>query len=634
MMYAYAGKILRVNLTTGKVSTEPLTEEMAKNYIGGIGLGIRLLMDNSKPGVDAFDPDNPIIYLTGPLSGTLGPTGGNSYAVVSKSPETGGVANAEAHGFFGPDLKRAGYDAVIITGKAPKLSYLWIDDDKVEIRNAEYLQYQTVNETDHMIRDELGDFYIRVSAIGEAGEKLCRFAAIINDEFRAIGRAGMGGVMGSKNLKAVAVRGTHDVNVADMDKFKEFIKMIYERMKGPATKKYKTLGTPQNVLVLNSLNALATRNFSNSQFEGAERVSGEWLNEHYVKKIVGCATCGMRCDHIAVVPEGPYQGSTSRLEFECLWSMGPLCGVDRLDAVIEAMRIVNEYGMDGISIGVVVAFAMDCYEHGVITKEQTDGIDLRFGNPEALIAIIHKIGKREGWLGNALAEGVAKAAEIIGGDAWKYACHIKGLELPGYDLRTLKTAALGFSVSFRGACHLRNGAYSPDVKGKVNRFKIEAGRGKMIVPDGHIYNVIDSLIVCKFSRGTYYDGLKDLANYYTLATGIPMTAEGLDKAGERIENLARLFNIREGKGTREYDTLPWKVKNVPVPEEGVAKGVCVNDEEFQLGLDDYYAARGWDSNGVPTLEKLKELGLEADAGIVKDFLKKEMVQPAAAGGKA
>jgi aldehyde:ferredoxin oxidoreductase len=633
-MYAYAGRIMRVNLTSGKVSTEPLREEMAKNYIGGIGLGIRLLMDNSKPGVDAFDPDNPIIYLTGPLSGTLGPTGGNSYAVVSKSPATGGVGNAEAHGFFGPDLKRAGYDAVIITGKAPKLSYLWIDDDKVEIRNAEHLQYKTVNETDHMIREELGDFYIRVSAIGEAGERLCRFAAIINDEFRAIGRAGMGGIMGSKNLKAVAVRGTHDVNVADMDGFREFIKMIYERMKGPATKKYKTLGTPENVLVLNSLAALATRNWTNATFEGAERVSGEYLNEHYVKKIVGCATCGMRCDHIAVVPEGPYAGSTSRLEFECLWSMGPLCGIDRLDAVIEAMRITNEYGMDGISIGVVVAFAMDCYEHGIITKEQTDGIDLRFGNAEALIAIIHKIGKREGWLGNILAEGTAKAAELIGGDAYKYACHIKGLELPGYDLRTLKTAALGFSVSFRGACHLRNGAYSPDVKGKVNRFKIEPGRGKMIVPDGHIYNVIDSLIVCKFSRGTYYDGLKDLANYYTLATGIPMTAEELDKAGERIENLARLFNIREGKGTREYDTLPWKIKNTPVPDDGPAKGVCVSDEEFQLGLDDYYAARGWDINGVPTPEKLEEVGLEADAYVVKDLVKKELVKPVAKGGEA
>jgi len=616
-MFAYAGKILRVDLTTGKVSTEPLSEQMAKSYIGGIGLGIRLLMDASKPGTDAFDPGNPIIFATGPLSGTMGPTAGNGYAVVSKSPATGGVGEAKAHGFFGPDLKRAGYDAVIITGKADKLSYLWIDDDKVQIMNAEHMTGKSPYETDMQIREELGDYYIRVSAIGEAGEKLSRIACIINDEFRAIGRTGMGAVMGSKNLKAVAVRGTKDVNVADMEGFMEFVKMIHERMKGPATKKYKTLGTPQNVLVLNSLSALATRNFSNAQFEGAEKVSGEYLNEHYVKKIVGCATCGMRCDHIAVVPEGPYQGSTSRLEFECLWSMGPLCGVDRLDAIIEAMRIVNEYGMDGISIGVVVAFAMDCYENGVITKEQTDGIDLSFGNAEALIAIIHKIGKREGWLGNILAEGVAKAAEIIGGDAYKYACHIKGLELPGYDLRTLKTAALGFSVSFRGACHLRNGAYSPDVKGKVNRFKIEKGRGKMIVPDGHVYNVIDSLIVCKFSRGTYYDGMKDLANYYTLATGIPMTEEELEKDGERIENLARLFNIREGKGTREFDTLPWKIMNTPVPEEGPAKGVVVSEEEFQMGLDDYYAARGWTIDGVPTVEKLEEVGLTEYASIVK-----------------
>jgi aldehyde:ferredoxin oxidoreductase len=616
-MFAYAGKILRVNLTNGKVSTEPLSEEMAKSYIGGIGLGIRLLMDNSKPGTDPFDPDNPLIFTTGPLSGTMGPTAGNGYAVVSKSPATGGVGESKAHGFFGPDLKRAGYDAVIITGKADNLSYLWIDDDKVQLMNAEHMKGKSPYETDMTIREELDDYYIRVSAIGEAGEKLCRIACIINDEFRAIGRTGMGAVMGSKNLKAVAVRGTHDVNVADMEGFKEFVKMIHERMKGPATKKYKTLGTPENVLVLNSLSALATRNFSNAQFEGAEKVSGEYLNEHFVKKIVGCATCGMRCDHIAVVPEGPYKGATSRLEFECLWSMGPLCGVDRLDAIIEAMRIVNEYGMDGISIGVIVAFAMDCYEHGVITKEQTDGIDLSFGNAEALIATIHKIGKREGWLGNTLAEGVAKAAEIIGGDASKYANHIKGLELPGYDLRTLKTAALGFSVSFRGACHLRNGAYSPDVKGKVNRFKIEKGRGKMIVPDGHIYNVIDSLIVCKFSRGTYYDGLKDLANYYTLATGIPMTPEELDKDGERIENLARLFNIREGKGTREYDTLPWKIKNAPVPEDGPAKGAVVSDEEFQLGLDDYYEARGWTMEGVPTVEKLNELNLGEYASIVK-----------------
>jgi aldehyde:ferredoxin oxidoreductase len=609
-MFSYAGKILRVDMTTGKVSTEPLTEDIAKQYIGGIGLGIRLLADNSKPGTDPFSPDNPLIYVTGPLSGTMGPTAGNGYAVVSKSPATGGVGEAKAHGFFGPDLKRAGYDAVIITGKADKLKYLWIDDDKVQLMPAEHLTGKTPDQTDKAIRDELGDFYIRVSAIGEAGEKLCRFAAIINDEFRAIGRTGLGAVMGSKNLKAVAVRGTHDVNVADLEGFKEFVKMIHEHMKGPATKKYKTLGTPENVLVLNNLAALATRNFTNATFEGAEKVSGEYLNEHYVKKIVGCATCGMRCDHICVVPEGPYKGSTSRLEFECLWSMGPLCGIDRLDAIIEAMRIVNEYGMDGISIGVVVAFAMDCYEHGIITKEQTDGIDLRFGNAEALIAIIHKIGKREGWLGNALAEGTERAAKIIGNGAEKYACHIKGLELPGYDLRTLKTAALGFSVSFRGACHLRSGAYSPDVKGKVNRFKIEPGRGKLISEESDVYNVIDSLIVCKFSRGTYYNGLDDLAKYYTLATGIPMTPAEMKKAGERIEVLARVFNIREGKGTREHDTLPWKIMNVPVPDEGVAKGACVNNDEFQIGLDDYYKVRGWTRGGIPTPEKLKELNLE------------------------
>ena len=615
-MFSYAGRILYVDLSTGKVKTEQLTEETAKKYIGGIGLGIRLLMENSKPGIDAFSPETPLIFATGPLSGTMGPTAGNGYAVVSKSPATGGIAESKAHGFFGPELKRAGYDAIVFTGKSEKLVYAWIDDDTVQLLDAEQLRGKSPYETDTAIREELGDHYIRVSAIGEAGEKLVRFAAIINDEFRAIGRTGMGAVMGSKNLKAVAVRGTQDVNVADLEGFKEFIKMIHERMKGPATRKYRTLGTPENVLVLNSLAALPTRNFTDATFEGAEKVSGEYLNEHFVKKIVGCATCAMRCDHIAVVPEGPYKGSTSRMEFECLWALGPSCGVDRLDAIIEAMRLCNYYGVDGISAGVTVGFAMDLYEHGLITKEKADGIDLRFGNHEALIATIKKIGSREGWLGDILGEGTKRAAEKIGKDAYKYACHIKGLELPGYDIRGLKTAALGFAVSFRGACHLRSGAYSPDVKGKVDRFKIEKGRGPIIMDNEDQYNVIDSLILCKFSRGTYYDGLDDMAKYYTLATGIEVTPEDLRKAGERINNLARLFNVREGVGTREFDTLPYKITNVPIPDEGVAKGAVVNKQEFELGLDDYYATRGWSREGIPTVEKLKELDLEefADLG--------------------
>ncbi|MDH5462106.1 MAG: aldehyde ferredoxin oxidoreductase family protein, partial [Candidatus Bathyarchaeota archaeon] len=520
---SYAKRILYVDLTTGKTETKPLKDELAKNYIGGIGLGMRLFLDNSKAGVDPFSPENPLIFVTGPLSGTMAPSAGNSYAVVSKSPLTGGINESKAHGFFGAELKRAGYDAVIFTGKSEKLVYAWIDDDSVQLIDAQHLTGKSPQETDETIREELGDWYVRVSAIGEAGEKLVRVGCIINDEFRAIGRGGMGAVMGSKNLKAVAVRGTNDVNVANLEEFTEFVRTIHERMKGPATRKYRTLGTPENVLVLNALAALPTRNFSQATFEGAEKVSGEYLNERYVKKIIGCATCGMRCDHIALVPEGEYKGTTSRVEFECLWALGPLCGVDRLDAIIEAIYQCNHYGIDGISSGVIVAFAMDLYENGIITKKDTDGLDLSFGNHEALVETIKRMGSRKGWLGDVLAEGSMRAAEKIGKGAEKYANHIKGMELPGYDLRTLKTAALGFSVSYRGACHLRSGAYSPDVKGKVDRFKIEKGRGKIVMDGEDLYNVVDSLILCKFSRGVMYDGLKDMAKYYTLATGFEMT---------------------------------------------------------------------------------------------------------------
>jgi aldehyde:ferredoxin oxidoreductase len=614
---SYAKRILYIDLTTGKTETKPLKGELAKQFIGGIGLGMRLFLDNSKPGTDPFSPENPLIFITGPLTGTMAPSAGNSYAVVSKSPLTEGINEAKAHGFFGAELKRSGYDAVVFTGKSEKLVYAWIDDESVQLLDAQHLTGKSPQETEETIREELGDYYIRVSAIGEAGEKLNRIACIINDEFRAIGRGGMGAVMGSKNLKAVAVRGTHDINVANLDEFMEFVRLIHERMKGPATRKYRTLGTPENVLVLNALAALPTRNFSQATFEGAEKVSGEYLNERYIKKIIGCATCGMRCDHIGVVQEGEYKGSTSRVEFECLWAVGPLCGVDRLDAIIEAIRLCDYYGMDGISAGVVVAFAMDLYKNGIITKKDTDGLELNFGSHEALVETIKRMGTRKGWLGDVLAEGSMRAAQKIGKGAEKYANHIKGLELPGYDLRTLKTAALGFAVSFRGACHLRSGAYSPDVKGKVDRFKIEKGRGKIVMDGEDLYNVVDSLILCKFSRGVMYEGLKDMANYYTLATGMEMTPEELLKAGERINNLARVLNIREGKGTRKYDTLPWKIMNVPVPDEGVAKGAVVNQKEFDIGLDDYYSIRGWTKNGIPTPEKLKELGLDNLVGIVE-----------------
>ena len=619
-MYGYAGRILHIDLTTGKTHTEPLNEDYAKKYIGGIGLGMRLWLDHSKAGVDPFSPENPLILATGPISGTVWPTGGNGHAFVSKSPQSYGVGESKSHGSFGTELKRAGYDAVIFKGKAEKPVYVWIDDDSVQILDASHLMGKSPAETEDAIREELGDYYIRVAAIGPAGEKLVRIACIINDKTRAAGRTGMGAVMGSKNLKAIAVRGTRDITVAKPDEFMEFVKEFHERMKGPATRKYRTLGTPENVLVHNALHCMPTRNYNNAHFEGAEKVSGESLNERFVAKIIGCSSCAMRCEHVCVVPEGPYKGTMTRMEYEPLWALGPYCGVDRLDAIIKAMDLCNYYGIDSIGAGVIVGFAMDCYENGILTDKDTDGIEARFGNHEALVKLIEKMGKREG-IGDILAEGVKIAGEKIGKGAEKLAQHIKGVEVTGYDLRALKTAALGFAVSFRGADHNRHGAYSFDVKGKVNRLVVEKGRGKMVKDMEDMYTIIDSLIVCKFSRGTYYKGIEDMAKLYTLVTGIEMTPEEMRKSGERINNIARIFNIREGLG-RKDDTLPYKVMHQPITDEGPSKGAYVSQKELDLLLDDYYEARGWTREGIPTIEKLRELAMDDLIPIVEQKLAK------------
>lgn len=619
-MFGYAGRILHIDLSTGKTETEPLREETAKKYIGGIGLGMRLLLDHTKPGIEPLSPENPLILMTGPLTGTMAPTSGNGIAFLAKSPLTNAVGEAKSHGFFGADLKRAGYDAVLFEGKSEKPVYVWIDDDTIQLMNAKHLWGKSPADTEDAIRDELKDYYIRVAAIGPAGEKLARVACIINDKTRAAGRTGMGTVMGFKNLKAIAVRGTKDVKVANPEEFLEYVKMLHERMKGHAATKYRTLGTPLNVLVHNALGALPTRNFTNATFEGAEKVSGEYLNERFVARIVACTSCAMRCEHIAVVPEGPYKGTTARVEYETLWANGPDCGVDRLDAIIKALELYNYYGLDSLSTGTIIAFAMDCYEHGVLTKKDTDGLDLRFGNAEALIEMVKKIGTRDG-LGDVLAEGVKRAAEKIGKGAEKYANHIKGLEMTGYDIRGLKTAAIGYAVSFRGADHNRHGCYGFDLGGKVDRFKVEEGRGKMVKDMEDLYTIIDSMILCKFGRGAYYQAFEDIARLYTLVTGIEMTPEELRLTGERINNIGRLYNIREGF-TRKDDHLPAKVMSTPIPDDTVSKGSYVTKKELDFMLDDYYDARGWTKEGVPTIEKLNELELNDLVYIVKEKIEK------------
>ena len=605
---SFAKQALFVDLTTGKSEAKPLDEQLIKDYIGGVGLGAKLWLDNSKQGVDAFGADNPIVFVTGALTGTISPLGGNGYAVVSKSPLTETVCASKTHGFFGAELKQAGYDAIILTGKSEKMVYVWIDDDSVQLIDASQLAGKSPKETAEAIKNEQGDCYVRVCAVGKAAKKLVRFACIINDDQRVAGRGGMGAVLGSKNVKAVAVRGTKDVNITKYKVFTEFVRNIFDRMKEPQARNYRHLGSSDNIVALNRLGALPTRNFSQGSFENIKNVTGEPLKA-YVQKVVGCSTCGLRFDCLATVPDGKYSGSTANIKFESLWAVGPLCGVDRLDVIVEAIRLCDHYGLDVVSVGGVIAFAMDLYENKILTDKETEGLNLSFGNHEALLETIKQIGEQKGWLGEVLAQGTKRAAEKIGKDAIKYANQVKGLELQGYDLRSLKTAALGVAVSSCGLGSVGAFACLFDIDGKVDRLKIEKGHGKLVVDTEDLYNVVDSLMLCKYSSRVI-DGFKDMAEYYRLATGFDVTAQDLMKAGERINSLVRALNVREGKGTRVDDVLPWKIMNVPVPDEGIAKGAVVSQKELDTGLDDYYSSRGWTKQGVPTAKKLAELGLD------------------------
>jgi len=600
----YAGKILYVDLTSGVSRTEPLPEKMAEDFLGGAGFGIKMITDLQRPGTDAFDPENPIVFSLGTFCGVMVPAASSKWGVAAKSPQSNALGEAYSTGFFGSEMRRAGYDVVVITGKAKSPVYLYIENESVQLMDASHLWGKDNWETEDMIKKDLGDPDVRVASIGPAGEKLVRFACIINDRLRAAGRTGMGAVMGSKLLKAVAVRGTADITVADVEKFKELSFEMYNRAKGSATEKYRGLGTAGNVLVLNKAAAMPTRNWQDAVFEGAETISGEYANEHYVTKIQGCDGCGSRCEHVATVNEGPYKGAIGRVEYEPVYSLGSCTGIDRLDAIIRSVQLCDLYGLDALSAGVAVAFGMELFEKGLITEKDTGGIDLHFGNAEAQTEMLRKIAFRED-IGDILAEGVKRASEKIGKGSEAFAMHIKGVEMTGYDVRGLKTAALGYAVSRRGADHQRHGAYGPDLKGTVDRFKADKDRGPLVVDGEDLYSVMDSLILCKFNRGIWnYD---EMAQMYTYVTGLPMTGKKIRQAGERISNLARIYNIREGLG-RADDNLPIRCMKDPI-KSGVAKGSLVTQKDLDILLDGYYEARGWTNKGVPTKAKIDELGL-------------------------
>ncbi len=602
-MHGYAGRILYVDLTHGKVTEKELSEGFARKYIGGNGFGARLLYDENPKGVDPFSPENTLILAVGPFAGTIVPTG-SRYGVFAKSPQTGFFGESYASGFFGFELKCAGYDAVVIKGKAERPCFLWISEE-VRIVDASDLWGLDTVETAKRVKEKLGVPEARVISIGPAGENLVRFACIINDDGRAAGRTGMGAVMGSKNLKAVAAFGHREVSVHDLDGLVSVCKELYRELAiSPGTKKYRTYGTPLNVLPLNALAALPSYNWRDAQFDKAEAISGEVFEEKYLVKKVACACCPIACDHICQVRTGKYAGARASIDYELIYSLGSACGVGEPEAIIAAIEVCDRLGMDGISAGLTVSFAMECYERGILTKEDLGGLDARFGNSDALIELLRMIAWKRG-IGKTLAEGTKRASEIIGKGSERYALHVKGLELPGYDIRGLTTADLGFCVSTRGGCHLRSGAYSPDLKGKLDRFGV-AGKGKFVKEAEDVYTVYDSLILCKFTRAVIT--VEVAAELYRLLTGFDVSVEELVKAGERIYNLEKAFNVREGAG-RKDDYPPPRVMEDPIPS-GVARGHRITKEMHDKLLDDYYRERGWDGEGRPTREKLLELGLE------------------------
>jgi aldehyde:ferredoxin oxidoreductase len=604
-VYGFCGRLLHVDLGSSRSTYHELDEQRLRACLGGIGLGTSLLHEYAPPGVDPLSPDNPLIFATAPLVGT-GLTTTAKFAVVTKSPLTGFIADSLSSSHFALELKRLGIDALVISGHAPALAYLFIDGTNIELRDGCALRGMPPVDTESRIRFETGCAGARVASIGRAGENLVRFATISN-EGRHAGRGGVGAVMGSKKLKAIAIRGSHETSVADATGIERLAGDLRRRSLGTVTDKYRNLGTVANLAVFNRLGTLPTRNFQQATFEGADLVAGESLSATHFSRRHGCASCTIQCERLfrsrTARPESRVH-EEQRLEYETLFALGPLCGLSDPEYVLEAARLCDAYGLDTISTGATVAWAIETAMRGLLPE--ADALGLRFGSGEGLLAAIHAIAERDG-IGALLSEGSRRAALEIGGSSSAWAMHVKGLELPGYDPRSLKTMALGLAVSPRGACHNRSGAYEADFSGEVDRFHGDAARGAIVARSEDFAAVLDSLIVCKFLRKCFSDFYGEAADLLGKVTGWHYTGQELRRAGERISTLKKVFNIRQ-HWRPEDDWLPERLLNEPLTT-GVARDVALSRDELREMIRGYYEARGWDDNGFVPQRKLDELGL-------------------------
>ena len=591
-MNGWNGKILEIDLTTQSYKSYPLDMEMARQYIGGRGLGARLLWDLVGPGVDPLAPENVLIFTNGPLTGT-GYQTSNRFSVTTKSPLTGTVLDANSGGFWGMQFKKTGYDVMIVRGKSEKP--VWI-----EIKNAE-ITFHDASELWGMrvfsLTEKLGQNNNKrnVLCIGPAGENLSRMAAIMNDRERAAARGGPGAVMGSKNLKAIVVEGKERPEIVDKERFKF---MLYETRKllaaSPLTSQaLPEFGTVVLMNIINNIGALATRNHQQVQFEGAESISGEELTEKYLVKNQACWACPIGCTRISKTEK--VEGEGEGPEFESTWALGAQCGIDDLPAIIEANAICNDLGLDTISVGSTIACAMELSEKGYMDS------DLRFGHADQLAPTIEAIAARSD-VGSDLADGSLRLATKYGHP--ELSMSAKGMEMPAYDPRGLQGQGLLYATSNRGGCHMRGNMIGLEVLGLpklIDRFQVQ-GKSTFVALNQNSNAAIDSLVVCKFTNTGVAD--EYFARVLSAVTGVQYATTDMIKVGERVWNLERLYNNREGFTTND-DTLPPRLLT-EAPEDGPSKGWVSNLEPM---LKEYYRTRGWDENGVPTPKKLAELGL-------------------------
>ncbi|OPY86635.1 MAG: putative oxidoreductase YdhV [Syntrophaceae bacterium PtaU1.Bin231] len=600
-MYGWNGTILRVDLSKGKFKKEPLDARAAERFLGGRGLGSWILYNEADPKADALGPANKLIFAPGPLSGTNAPSAGH-YNVVTKSPLTGGIAASSSGGIFGPMLKYAGYDMILFEGRANKPVYLWVNDERVEIRDAADLWGKTVYAATEAIRDAT-DEEASVACIGPAGERMALLANVINDFSRAAGRSGVGAVMGSKNLKAVAVRGTGAVRVPDARAFREAMLRARDKIRnhpvgGQGLRMY---GTDVLVNILNESGGLPTRNFQEGVFATADRVGGETLTKRLLIRPRGCFSCIISCGRGTRVTNPKYAAMGEGPEYESAWAFGPDCGIDDLDAVTKANYLCNEYGIDTISLGSTIACAMELFEKGILSAADTDGVSLTFGNAEAMVEMVRRTAVGEGF-GLKLGQGSWRLAEESGHP--EFSMTAKKQEMPAYDPRVLQGIGVNYATSNRGGCHVRGYTTAVEILGnpvKMDPYATE-GKANLSIAFQNLTAALDSTGMCLFA--TFGLGGDELADLLSAATGVKYTTEEFLRIGERIWNLERLYNLKAGFSSQD-DTLPPRLLKEPMPS-GPAKG-RVN--QLDKMLPEYYRLRAWDGKGVPTKEKIGELGL-------------------------